>query len=524
MPRIPTYSPVAVPRGRISTGTGGLRIPSAPPALTANAESFYGGDIALTGNLAKTSEAMADMAGKFWMADRITELNTRKTNTLAKMTEFETGLEGRQDWQAWEGEFTGFVDGLRKDYEENVKDPAVLQALNNDLNRVQAEKGVKVRAAARKKQIEYGRAQYESQIGNLANLYGQASDEERQDLRNRFSSITMSNLSVGYIKPEEAQDHFKTFANRTERIRAQQDLRRDPESFDPDKYPLLKPEDKITLGDHAIRMTEVRIKARTLAAEKEEKAREKAVKERADLVARSMWVRLKKGLTLNEVESALISRDIALDEGKALQRALTDDGVKDDPLVRLKLKAAIREGKAGKDQIEMAVKNRWLSGPTASGLLDDYYERQKEDDPAKKPEYRDAETYIGQMLKTTGMLDKYDEEELPRIEYALDEFRRRVKDNEPIQYVRDEIVGRFRPTPVGSGALPRPLFGTKEDLAAAFRKTRDKFAEGAINFETYKREILNLQRLDRISGRQPVKQESGKTLEDVNKKLKERPH
>jgi hypothetical protein len=186
------------------------------------------------------------------------------------------------------------------------------------------------------------------------------------------------------------------------------------------------------------------------------------------------------------------------------------------------------EGAVTPRDIFVAVGNGLLSTPTAETFLEKLKTTSKEKDISKSPEYKDAETHIKNMLKTTGILDKWDPAELPRTEHALDEFDARVRAGEPIRQVRDDIVMRYRPSLPTMEELPRPLFGSKDDLSWAFKRTEQAYEAGEIDTQTYRREMINLYNLltiqetwEKIHGTGPSKA-SEKERKSVEKQLKER--
>jgi hypothetical protein len=118
-------------------------------------------------------------------------------------------------------------------------------------------------------------------------------------------------------------------------------------------------------------------------------------------------------------------------------------------------------------------------------------------------------------------MSKFDTSELPRIEMAKDEFDKRVRKGEPILDVRNDIVKRYRPEPLSVDAFPRPVYGSRDNPAEAFRLTEQAFRENRIDYDTYRREILNLRQIQETLDRTNTER-GAQNPEEHKKKLKAR--
>lgn len=509
MPIIPTYQQDPIVSTRIDPRRGALAIPSAPPMVQADAAAFGGINAEATGNLARGFQDIEEAARKWQKAGQVAELNNLNIKTMDEFAKFKDGLKDRQDFKNFEPEFTDLVQRIQKGYRETVTDPGVLGALQRELSKQATKSWLDTRATARAKERDFNRGSYFGAKQDYLQMYATADPERRQDIVGQFLVTLTENKNAGTLSFEEAEKELHDFAGRTDRLRAQQDLRRSPDTFNPDQYPNLSGDERVTLNDHAVRLTEANRKEKIRLAEKAEKAAEKLAKDRREDLAGKFLVRLgdnKNPLTLPEVERAILSRGLNFDDAKFFRKALTDPPEHDDKFTLFFLKDMVREGRGSKQDIYRAMEQGRVTGQTAGTLLDELHRQEDQSDITHDPEYKDALKAIDAEVRTSGPMEKYDIDQETRVDRAKEQFKDLVREEggrEKMREIREDVINRFRPRPAGLSALPNPLFGSKQDPAAAYRKTKEAYNRGEITEAVFRREMINLKAITDILDRQP---------------------
>ena len=197
MPRIPTYTQNRTSFGRISPSAGAINIPNAPPPVQVRPDAFASAGVQVADELSQVTDKYIEMENEFAKARQVTELNNEQLATLRRITDYEQGLNERNDFAEFENGFNRLIEEIRTDYKDRIKDPVVHQALERDLAKLALKSGVRIRGFARKKEIGFGRASYDNQETTYLNMYATADPETRQDLVSRFQISTAENLATG---------------------------------------------------------------------------------------------------------------------------------------------------------------------------------------------------------------------------------------------------------------------------------------------------------------------------------------
>jgi len=483
----------------------------------------------------KSSAILQAYNEKMHKAEQVTALSNAQTDLIQQMAGFENEIKDRTDYENFEPEFDKRVQELKKHYSKQISDRDVLQAFRLDFERQVLRTRVAIRQVARKQSVDKGRADFADNYNVYDEIIKTDRDYDRRlEALNSAKILVARNVDAGYISRQEGVDRInvlnqsaKKAARHSELIRAMHDLRADPGKFDPAGYSLITDDERIKLSDHADRLNEARQKEALRKRDRVRQEAEKELKDRREKNAMSLTVSAIQGaLSEDELIDQARRREITRSDFLSIKKIMDVDPseAKDDELVRLSLTDDIYEGKGSRDAISNAYLTGKITGKTAENLLGKLHQEAGDEGITKNPEYKEAVTHIKNNLKTTGIMDKFDTTELPRIENALDEFRTRIRKGEPIVAVRDDIVRRYRPKPLTAGAYPRPLYGDKQDIGAAFRRTQQAYENKEIDFATYRREVWNLKRLQDIQDRTDRDtRETGKVdAEEYKKKINRR--
>ena len=495
MPIIPQYRRDKASLGRLEGGP--VTIPRIPPAIHAEAASFSSGGGQAAGELSKVADIAGALAEKWHKAEQVTELGNIEIETLKTKTDFEKGLATRNDYKNFETDWDGLIEGIRKGYEERDLDPVVLQALTNDLAKMRMEGGVKIAGIARKKAVDFGKASYFNIKNSLEKLYGGADEGEREDIIRRFKIVTAENLETGHLKAEEAAKSLTEFMTRTEKIRAEQDLRRDPEGFNPDNYPLIKPLDKVQLGDHALRLHQANLKQQIKQQEDAEKEIEnirKKLIEGSDYQAYQDYYG--KKLTFERLEEIASAREISegtyrniRDKMEKPEKATQEN----NPIVLAEIQEEIEKGRDARPLLQAALQNGEIKDQTYSTMIGQ----------VAKGEYKEAVSFVARALKPSEA-DRWSQDKHLKYAEAMDRFNTLIDTGiEPIDAAKTVVNSYTSDLRRSIQGLRRPMFlkGKKNnlnDLVTAEEASSQAYLRKEISETAYLDELQLIDQLKEI--------------------------
>lgn len=528
MPRIPTYQQDPLQKRRISPGIMDRGTIEAPPVLKVTSANFGARQAQAVGNLAAGLDDLNAGIGRELAAKRTLEASQIQQETRRQITNFTTGLASRNDFENFQTEYDQLIDNIRKDYEDKAPTSIFLAALNQDLDELSRVEGVRVSNIT----LEQGKTQnlagFLAAKNNYLEDYAGADPYKRADILKQMDILFSRAVKAKVLAPDDAIKQRIDFNRKTDKVKAEQDLRRDPEKFNPDNYMHLSGADRIALSDHAIRMVEANRKERIRLQTQAEKAEEKAATKRREDFAMGLLTRLddrENPLTMPELETMIKARKIDYEDAKFFRRALLEPPERDDAVTVFMLSDMVLEGQATKRDIYNALIAGKITGKTATGYLEDLKKAEAADDVTKKPDYKDALAEIKSEVRTTGIMEKYDIDQEARINAALEEFKTRARDKEggeSIKDIREDIIRRYRPTPPGIGAYPNPIYGSKQDPEKAFNETKEARDRGEITEEVYRREVRNLYQIQQALDRQEARRRE--ITEKTKQTTKKRPH
>ena len=267
MPRIPTYeTQISPPASRVS----GLLDPGIAAAPY--------------GELAKVGPVIADFADKMLRARRVTDLSNARTSALREVTDFETGLAGRQDFENFEQEYITKIEDIKARAREELTDNVVYRAFESDFANLTIRKSVAIRNLANLKRIQFGRASYFNNMTALTGMLADADELTRVNIFDQARLDTAEAIAVGYLNAEEGTRGLHAFFEHAGVIEAMEDIRTDPGAFNPDDYPHIDPKTRIQLADNA----KIRVKANAAEIERQ-KAKAKVLDKEALDAQREGW-------------------------------------------------------------------------------------------------------------------------------------------------------------------------------------------------------------------------------------------
>jgi len=459
MPVIPTYRRDDINLGRLQGGP--VSIPGIPPGIHAEAESFSSGAGQAAGELSKVADIATELAEKWHKASQITELNNTQLDTLKQVTDFEKGLAGRNDYKNFEAEWDNLIGGIQKGYEEKNLDDNVFQALTNDLVKMHLEGGVKIGGIVRKKTADFGRASYFNAKDSYEKLFSGEDEGGREDIIQRFKVATAENFSAGYITAQEAGENLIKFSETTERTRAGQDLRRNPEKFNPDDYPSLTPGDKITLSDHALRLHQANLKQQIKQQEDAEKEIEKI---RTQLIENSDYQAYQgffnKTMTFEMLEEIASAREIS--EGAYINiRDRMEKPEKtpqeNNPIVLGEIQEEIERGRDARPLLKAALQRGDIKDGTYITMIGQVV----------KKEYEDAVSFVARALEPSEA-DRWSQDKHLKYAEAMDRFNTLIDSGMEPGNASKTVVNSYTSDLRRSiHGLRRPMFlkGQKNNLA-----------------------------------------------------------
>jgi len=477
----------------------------------------------------------ATLAGSgepFLQQRRVSEFSQQSLEVTKEFAELEAWAESHQDFKTLEPEYNRRVQELREKHRKQITDPHVWRAFYEDFQKLDIRAGIKTHDLAVKREKDHNKAELVRTLDDYADMVIRSDDfQAAADALGKAQASLRGATAAGTVTETEAANLMETFQDTTQKNFVKREILADPigtykrlTDEKTDHYPELDEATRTDLTKYSRDMGEAFLKERLNMAIKRRNIEEALLKDHQQDQELDATIQALQG---NMTETKLIAlaknRDIRRTPMLSILEVVNkmEDG-EDDPYVKLLTRLEISSGRGSADEILKRVADNKLSKTTAGDMIEKLVTFNDKNDISKKPEYKDAEKYIENKLKTTGLMDKFDTSELPRIQNALDEFDQRVRSGEDIRQVRDEIVFRYRPTKEKAAELPRPLFGSKTDLKDAYLNTTNAYNAGKIKYETYKREVLNIHRLLVIQDRDAESQAAAAGSKGTEDKLKER--
>ena len=460
-------------------------------------------------------------------ARQANDLTENILNAAHDQDELNLWASQQTDYQTMVPEYLKRSKAILDTYQQKIKDPDVYRAWSAQFRKMNERGLVRTQELAIAREKDHHRATLQSALNDWADRAAAAStyDDVAGSISHAQAAIAGA-IKAGTIDELAGEKMHKEFTDAVNLGFVKRQALKDPVQTYKDllegKYPGISETQRTDLLIYTRAQATAFYRERVRLHDLQRKEERDALKKIQTDTLTDFAIRALKG---NLPDQLLI------EAGK--QRFLTPQGLMslsrfnqaqaeghDDPEISVGLYAKVLAGSATIPEILDAV-GHGITAKTAITYMNKLKQTRKEDDISKTFPYKEARAFIKANLKTTGAMGRFDKSELPRIANAWDEFDRRVREGEDIRQVRDDIVQRYRPSPESADVLPKPLYGTKQDLKGAYEKTREAYANRQIPYAVYRRELLNIRRLLDIQERMNA-QGHAMTPAELERKLKER--
>jgi len=159
-------------------------------------------------NMGKTVDSIAD---KFKRANEVTQYNENMRNLRKELTSLRFSFAERPDFEEFPKDFQRDSTLIVKKYSEGMADNSLWGQFEARMDGAINNTEISVRTVGREKQIDFGRASYTSTMGELADEYGKATEQEKVNIKSQANDMSMLNVDAGYISNQEAQSSVKQF-------------------------------------------------------------------------------------------------------------------------------------------------------------------------------------------------------------------------------------------------------------------------------------------------------------------------
>jgi len=499
MPRIPTYEArLGPPRGALS--------PRAPLNLTARPwQALEQAGAVLTREARDFGEALV-------RTREATALAEARVAARGDFTALEEGYLKRTDYQNIPADLQKDLDRIRKKYLDNAPGDAVRRRLAADLDEMALVTRAKVHGHAWRREVEEAVALYEQRLEALAHFYArpEGSERERQGIERIVEQITREAVDAGYLSPTQARAYRSRWNKKAQTALAMLEVHEDPEGADLDRFADLDETTRAGLKIQARNLATARAEAWVRRMEREQRRVEAQIRRMQEETATDLTVRAVEGrLDEEELRRAVDRRMLRLEDYNAIRKILEQEQEPpkhDDPMAATALLDGILQGTAGRKDVMQAVREGLITASTARKYIERVYQVAARPTVTRSQEYRDALSMIKVRTNLRSPWDPVDPQAALREQQAREEFFERVVvKGESIARAREDILARYG-TPVRDpGALPRPLFGTRDDPQGAYRNTIRAWREGRIDQKTLLRELRNIRRILDLGAPRPVR-------------------
>lgn len=437
------------------------------------------------------------------------------------------------DYQTLVSEYEKRTAQIQDRKKTEIRDPDVYKVWHREFLRMSERGRVKTAELASAREQEHNRAVTRAALDEYADLIAQAADfEEAADYIKLAHAALAGAVTSGAFDEDTAGKLQRQFSDAAHVNFIKRDIRDDPDgallSLQEDHYPGLAADIKSDLMEYARTMSLSRLSDRVrrsdlLRKEQEMYVDEKNLEMKVGITALALTKKLDTSLIIEAGKQRVLT-PTEMRSMYDLSRRVLAEPVPDDPEVLLDLITEMQSSVRG-DGMEEKIKafvGRGISIETAEKYLNKVPVFRAANDVSKDPVYKAASGYIDDHLTVSGPGSLlYKPDELARKARALEEFETRVRGGEDIHVARDDIVRRYRATPLSLYAFPAPIYGSKSDLAGAWRRTKEAYERKEISPETYRREIFNLRQL--VAAQEQRNARPGQMdPEEVRQKLKER--